>query len=263
MYRDNGNTKVTLVVVSMGGPVSLYFLTRVVNQEWKDTFIHGYVTLAAAWLGVTDLLASVLTPPPTSTFLVYPIEGSTQDVLSVYRSFVSPHWLAPRASAFNDITIVSTPTRNYTSSEYQELFTDAGYPQGYTKISQNTLDIPAPNVSTYCFYGLGIPTPLTYIYDDGFPNTQPTSVHYGDGDVIVHRESLEACLRWSNSGHPFIRTIFPGVDHISIVGHIDVLQAVGQVVGAPVDAVNSGSRLATLYPLYSVIFSLFSIKLLF
>ena len=41
MYKENGNTKVTLVVHSMGGPVSLYFLTKVVNQQWKDTYIHS------------------------------------------------------------------------------------------------------------------------------------------------------------------------------------------------------------------------------
>ena len=51
MCDDNGNTKVTLVVISMGGPVSLYFLTQVVNQEWKDMYIHSYIGLAAVWSG--------------------------------------------------------------------------------------------------------------------------------------------------------------------------------------------------------------------
>ena len=31
MYEDSGNTRVTLLAISMGGPVSHYFLTRVVN----------------------------------------------------------------------------------------------------------------------------------------------------------------------------------------------------------------------------------------
>ena len=251
MYEDNGNTKVTLVVISMGGPVSLHFLTQVVNQDWKDTFIHSYVSLAAVWAGTSNILSSALTPPPTSTFLFYPIEASTQDILSMFRSFVSTHWFAPRASAFNDITIVSTPTRNYTSSEYQELFTDAGYPQGYTKFSQNDLNFPAPNVSTYCFYGLGVPTPLTYIYDDGFPNTQPT-IAFGDGDALVNKESLDICLRWADSGYPFNRTIFPGIDHSNIISDETVLRAIGQIVGAPVDPImNSASQLRVLHTLYS------------
>ena len=263
MYRENGNTKVTLVVISMGGPVSLYFLTQVVNQQWKDTYIHAYVSLAAAWSGVSNLIVPLLTPPATSTFLVFPIEASTQDLLSVYRSFASIHWLAPRASAFDDVTLVSTPTQNYTSNDYQQLFTDAGYPQGYTQISQNNLDFPAPNVSTYCLYGLDLQTPLAYIYDDGFPNTQPM-IKFGDGDTIVNKESLEVCLRWANSGHPFNSTIFPGVDHFNIISHEAVLQAMGQIVGAPVDPINSASQQAILHPHYSVIFVLFySIKLLF
>ena len=262
MYDNNGNTKVTLVVISMGGPVSLYFLTQVVNQEWKDMYIHSYIGLAAVWSGSSAILTSVLTPPPTGTFLVYPIQASVQDLLSMYRSFASPHWLVPRASAFQDITIVSTPTQNYTSNDYQQLFTDAEYPQGYTQISQNDLNFPAPNVSTYCFYGLGFPTPLTFVYDDGFPNTQPTVV-FGDGDVSANKESLEVCLRWANSGYPFNRTVFPGVDHVNIISNEAVLQAMGQIVGAPADPINSASQQAILHLFYGVIFALFyGIKLL-
>ena len=54
MYEQNNNTKVTLVVHSMGGPVSLYFLANMVNQQWKDQYIHSYVTLAGAWNGANS-----------------------------------------------------------------------------------------------------------------------------------------------------------------------------------------------------------------
>ena len=43
MYRENGNTKITLIVDSQGGPVSHYFLTNLVTQEWKDTYIGTYM----------------------------------------------------------------------------------------------------------------------------------------------------------------------------------------------------------------------------
>ena len=49
MYKENNNTKVTLVAHSLGGPVSLYFLTSIVTQEWKDTYIDSYIPLAGAW----------------------------------------------------------------------------------------------------------------------------------------------------------------------------------------------------------------------
>ena len=95
MYADNGNTKVTLVVISMGGPVSLYFLTQVVSQEWKDMYINAYVTLAGGWSGVANFLSPVLTPPAESSFLALPINATTDEILTVYRSFVSVHWLLP------------------------------------------------------------------------------------------------------------------------------------------------------------------------
>ena len=51
MYTQSGNTKVTVVVHSMGGPVSLYFFTSgIVTQQWKDTHINAYITLSGCLL---------------------------------------------------------------------------------------------------------------------------------------------------------------------------------------------------------------------
>lgn len=46
----NGNIRVTLLAHSMGGPMTLLFLQRQ-SQEWKDKFIHKYITLSAPWGG--------------------------------------------------------------------------------------------------------------------------------------------------------------------------------------------------------------------
>ena len=38
----------------MGGPVSLYFLDTkngIVSQDWKDKYLHAYVTLSGGWGG--------------------------------------------------------------------------------------------------------------------------------------------------------------------------------------------------------------------
>ena len=240
MYEQNDNTKVTLVVISMGGPVSHYFLTRVVTQEWKDAFIDSYIALAAAWSGTSGFPPILLTAPPTNTFGFFEVPGSdVEEIHSLYRSFASYYFLLPHASVWNDTILVTTPTRNYTANDYRQLFTDGGYPQGYTQYRENGVQMPvAPNVSTYCFYGLGIPTPLTSVYNgDMFPTAQPTII-LGEGDGAVNKQSLEACLSWANSGYPFNRTVFQGVDHLSIVTDEAVLQAIGSIVGAPVDPIN-------------------------
>lgn len=69
MYKENGNTKVTLVVHSMGGPVSLHFLTKVVDQQWKDTYIRSYITLAGVWAGNSNGICTLLSGPPPNPFI--------------------------------------------------------------------------------------------------------------------------------------------------------------------------------------------------
>ena len=177
MYEDSGNTRVTLLAISMGGPVSHNFLTRVVNQEWKDTYIYAYVLLVAPWFG-SNGLAGVLSPPVTNTFLFFQTEGRnySEELLALSRSYASAFWLSPRAAVWGDTVLISTPVKNYTASDYEQLFTDAGYPQGYTQLSDFDVHWPPPNVPTYCFYGLGFPTPLTYIYNAGLPDAQLTAI---------------------------------------------------------------------------------------
>ena len=235
MYEGNGNTKVTIVIHSMGGPVSLYFLTRIVNQEWKDMYVHSYVTLAGAWSGGNAILQYLLSGPGNDSIPLQRIVGSLE-LRSLYRTFPSFYLLLARPSVWNDTVLVSTPTRNYTANDLQELFTDAGYPQGYTQFSEIPMEYPAPNVSTYCFYGLGVDTPMSLIYESQacFPDSQPKII-YGDGDKEVNKQSSEVCLRWANSGYQFNRTVFPNVTHHEIYTNTAVLRAIANIVGAPED----------------------------
>ena len=221
----------------MGGPVSHYFLTEIVNQEWKDIYIHSYIPIVAAWSGASSLPA-LLTPPAFSIHLFFPIQASTEELFKLYRSYASAYWLSPRGSEWKDAILISTLTKNYTVSDYEELFTDAGYPQGYIQFSEFDVDWPAPNVPTYCFYSLGSPTPLTYVYGDGFPDTQPIQLIYGDGDGVVNQPSLEVCLRWANSSHPFTSSVIPGRDHFNITSDSLFQRTLGHIVGAPEDPID-------------------------
>ena len=240
MYKQNNNTKVTVVAHSLGGPVSLYFLTSVVSQEWKDTYIESYIPLAAAWSGGNVGLPILLTGPVSDVSLESLL--GVPDLRFLYRTYASPYFLLPRASVWNDTVLVVTPTRNYTANDYQQLFADVGYPQGYTQVSKILSDIgeefPAPNVPTYCFYGLGVPTPMSFVYGNGFPTNngtvRPTIIN-GDGDNTVNKRGLEVCLQWADSGFPFNNTVFQGIDHDAVVRDQLVLRAIGGITGAPVN----------------------------
>lgn len=99
------------------------------------------------------------------------------------------------------ITVQSSsqpPSQNYTANDYETLFSDIRYPQGYTQfksIQDINVEWPAPNMSTFCFYGVGLKTDEKFVYDDqGFPNGIPVHLIKGDGDRTVNLPSSEVCL---------------------------------------------------------------------
>ena len=91
MYRENGNTKITLIVDSQGGPVSHYFLTNLVTQEWKDTYIGTYVPMAAVFSAGGNILHILLSGPVilTETVLEEIIDNRALDrtILAVTSRF--------------------------------------------------------------------------------------------------------------------------------------------------------------------------------
>ena len=56
-YVAGGNEPVALIAHSMGGPTSLYFLTKYVNQAWKDKYIRYY---SAVWQGAARAILGMV-----------------------------------------------------------------------------------------------------------------------------------------------------------------------------------------------------------
>ena len=246
MYKSNGRTKVTLVVHSMGGLVSLHFLTayRGINQAWKDKYIHAYVTLSAAWSGGVATLQTVISGYhgiPDTLLFASKIIGNF--IVPLARTFESLPWLFPKSSVYGNRVLVSTPSKDYTASDYKELFSKIGYTNGY-RFFQGVQGInpnyPAPNVPTYCFYGDKVDTPLKFTYSKNFNGHTNTigwkpKVTNGDGDGSVNIESSRVCHRWSSmpSKYSFRYKAFHKVSHSEIVSDRKVLAEIGKIVGAP------------------------------
>ncbi len=225
MYNTNGNTKVTLVAHSMGGLVSLHFLTGFseINQAWKDKYIHAYVTLSAAWSGGAASVQSVVSGyhgiPDLLLFAYYLISDF---IVPIGRTFESIPWLFPKPSVFGNDVLISTPSKQYTANDYEQLFRDINAPTVYRAFEgvQGILpNYPAPNVSTYCFYGVGTPTPENFTYSkDLTPGNviglRPV-VTNGDGDGSVNTISSRVCHRWSSmpSEYSFQYKTFTKVNH--------------------------------------------------
>ena len=241
MYKDGGNKKVTIVAPSMGGPVTLYFLNNVVDQGWKDKYIHAFVPLAGAWSGGSRAVQALISGLPTGDELTrhllvrnfLSLWTLLTQVRDVARTLPSVFYMLPNPTVWKDKVIVYTPESSYTANDYEKLFADMGYPVGFTKYSSGIADInedyPAPKVPVYCFYGTGIPTPETFYYSNGFDKIP--KVTKGDGDGSVNLLSLEVCLKWKSEQRQYFKSqTFPGVNHAEIVKDVTVLDAVKEIV---------------------------------
>ena len=236
MYEQSGGNKVTLVAHSMGGPVSLYFLNtnnEIVTQDWKDKHLHAYVTLSGAWAGAPIAVREIVSG--------YNLGLLPDDVYDdFFRSFSrtqeSTVWLFPDPGVFNSTIIVSTPNNNYTAKEYMTLFDHIKYPIGYSmyegagKISKG---FPAPKVDTHCYWGLGIPTPLSLHYNKSFPvdggyGPDPKKSVYSDGDGLVNNITSVHCLQWGADIVEY--KTFEGVTHSNMTRNYTVFDAIAKVV---------------------------------
>ena len=240
MYKDSGNTRVTLVVHSMGGPVGLYFLNNIVDQDWKDAYIHAFVPLAGAWSGGNLILKALISGlnqadipnlnlPNLGDLINGVIAKRTRDIT---RTLPGALLMLPNANVWKDEVLVTIDGKGYTANDYKALFRDMKYPVGFTMYSNGISDInadyPDPKVPTYCYYGTGIPTPERFDYNEGFKK-DPTII-YGLGDGTVNQQSSEVCLKWKDENASFQSREFEGVGHQEIHDNADVLSAVEEIV---------------------------------
>ena len=249
MYRENGNRKVTIVAHSMGGPVTLHFLTSgIVSQEWINDRIGNFIPLSGAWSGGNTALQaeiSGLTIDEMDLFFGGAFASVVSDLGSgilnlitpILRTLQSIPFLLPRPSVWKDTVLVTTPSQTYTANDYEELFEDIGFTDGFDMF-QGIADInenfPAPNVPTHCFYGVDVSTPESFRYSQSFPRgaIRDPEIIMGDGDGTVNIRSSEVCLQWANGRSTFKSKTFSGVDHLSIVQDEEVLNEIGSIVGA-------------------------------
>lgn len=118
--------------------------------------------------------------------------------------------------------IVQTTKRNYSLGNLDQFFEDVGYPDAI-KIRQLIPPIwpddKPPNVTLFCLYGNGLPTPAHFIYKEGqFPDTLPHTVT-SDGDGTVNIRSLQACAKFTDkSPYKVVMRNFTGGEHMGIIG---------------------------------------------
>ncbi|KAK1163440.1 phosphatidylcholine-sterol acyltransferase-like [Acipenser oxyrinchus oxyrinchus] len=215
MYEEY-ERPVYLLGHSMGSNYILYFLNRQ-SQDWKDLYIKGFISLGAPWGGVVKPLRVLASGENDGIPLVSNIK-----IREEQRMTTTNPWMIPSDLAWpTDHVYISTPTYNYTYQDYQRFFNDIHFEDGWY-MWNDTKDLlaglPTPGVAVYCMYGTGLPTPVTYIYDDNFPNADPVDILYDDGDDTVGSRSMELCKLWVGKQKEPVHIIkLNGTAHLDIV----------------------------------------------
>ncbi|XP_053460482.1 phosphatidylcholine-sterol acyltransferase isoform X2 [Nycticebus coucang] len=144
-------------------------------------------------------------------------------------------WMFPSRIAWpEDHVFISTPSFNYTSRDFQRFFADLHFEEGWYMWLQSRdllAGLPAPGVEVYCLYGVGLPTPRTYIYDDGFPYTDPVGMLYEDGDDTVATRSTELCGLWQGrQPQPVHLLPLHGLQHLNMVFSNQTLEHINSIL---------------------------------
>ncbi|XP_062965189.1 phosphatidylcholine-sterol acyltransferase isoform X1 [Cynocephalus volans] len=220
---------VFLIGHSLGCLHLLYFLLRQ-PQSWKDHFIDGFISLGAPWGGSIKPMLVLASGDNQGIPIMSSIKLREEQRITT----ASP-WMFPSSQAWpEDHVFISTPSFNYTGRDFQRFFADLHFEEGWYMWLQSRdllAGLPAPGVEVYCLYGVGLPTPHTYIYDHGFPYTDPVDVLYEDGDNTVATRSTELCGHWrGRQPQPVHLLPLHGTQHLNMVFSNQTLEHINAIL---------------------------------
>jgi len=132
--------------------------------------------------------------------------------------------------------LIQTPTTNYTVQDYERLYSDIGFDEGWLMRKDTeplVSDLTPPAVEVHCLYGSGIPTSEAFAYSDKFPDVEPTVV-YGDGDGTVNLQSAIQCKRWAGQQkQPVTLKELPGNEHVNMLTNFTTVAYIKTVLFSP------------------------------
>ncbi|CAL8263430.1 unnamed protein product [Merluccius merluccius] len=219
---------------SMGCHYVLYFLNQQ-TQAWKDKYIKGFISLGAPWGGAIKTLRVMASGENDGIPMI-----SNTKIREEQRAVTTNPWMLPYLDVWpKDHVFISTPNATYTNQDYQQFFSDIEFDDGWHMWEDTknlTSDLQPPGVEVWCMYGVGLPTPVTYIYDDEYPDSDPVDYVYADGDDTVDSLSMSQCKRWIGQPQkPVHVTEFRGMAHLDIVFHHKVLGQIQQILEGKLD----------------------------
>ncbi|CAH0388127.1 unnamed protein product [Bemisia tabaci] len=218
IVADQTKRKVLLVAHSMGGLVTAHFLMNK-PQEWKDKYIHAFLTVGTPWLG---------SPKAISNYIVGNTYGiPTMDkkiMLGMVRTFQSIAFLLPEEKEFEDATLVEWVPQNkkYTTKDYQQFFKDVLFEDGYLMREDVRPFFPVAldklGVKFYCVWTnlTELQTPGTYrVTAPKISDTEEVEIVNIVGDGTVPLNSLRYCEKFQSAN--VVIQNFQGYEHTGVL----------------------------------------------
>lgn len=227
-YTKNGNRPVHIVSHSMGCPTALAFMNTK-SIDWLNTYVKSFIPIAGPWSGAAKALRAAISGDNFGLNFAEIEIVKKKALRAIARDAGGLVQLVPDNILWtSDTVFVSSPTRNYTAQDYVALFTDIGAPDTAEVWEDvNTLnELKPPGIQTYCIYGYGVPTEISYYYANGWENDPEMNMSdLGDGTVPL--DSLRQCEVWDTQQGPAINvTKFNLIKHGDIIKDPDVIQFV-------------------------------------
>lgn len=116
-YELGGQQRVTLLVHSMGGPMSLVFLQKQ-TKEWKDKYIAQVISLAGAWAGSAKAIKVFAIGDDLGSFALSGSVLRAEQITSPSLAWLMP---SPHFWKSNEV-LATTHNKQYTMSNLNEFF---------------------------------------------------------------------------------------------------------------------------------------------
>lgn len=116
-YQRADQQPITLLVHSMGGPMSLLFLQQQ-PQSWKDKYISKIISLAGAWAGSAKAVKVFAIGDDLGSFALSGSVMRAEQITSPSLAWLLP---SPHFWKTNEV-LVSTPSKQYSMANLEEFF---------------------------------------------------------------------------------------------------------------------------------------------
>ena len=197
---------------------------------WKNKYIRRWIPTGGPFSGASIAIKALLYGENLGApnCIVPPLV-----VREEIRTYESSMIIVPMPHIWQDVTIVQTPTKNYSTFDYKTLFKLAKIETGYERfVLANNLtgNLTPPNVDTTNIYSTGVKTPLRLAYSGSFERSpsphrrgnfdKKPKIIYGEGDGMVNLRSLSDDIgHWkqNNGGHEYKEHVLKNVHHLDII----------------------------------------------